>query len=294
VYVIVMENTEYGSIVGSSAAPYINGLIAQYGLATNYDAVSHPSEPNYLALFSGSTQGVADDGIYDINGNNLADQLEAHGKTWSVFAENVPLGCFTGSSSSGGEDGSGTYVRKHEPAISFRDISGDASRCTKITDFTRFDPAASDFELIVPNLCNDMHDCSIATGDTWLSTFVPRITSSPAFVNSALLITWDEGTTNVGGGGHVATVVVSPLTGLGYRSATAYNHYSLVRTVQDAWGLPCLNQTCGANNLSEFFQPLVVASATASEDEGNRILFLLLSLAFASVMGASLVRRVRR
>jgi Phosphoesterase family. len=294
VYLIVMENTEYSSIVGSTAAPFINGLIAQYGLATNYDAVSHPSQPNYLALFSGSTQGITDNGTYDIDGTNLADQLDARGKTWSVFAENVPLGCFTGATSSGGEDGAGTYVRKHEPAISFRDISGDAPRCAKITDFTHFDPATSDFELIVPNMCNSMHDCSIATGDTWLSTFVPRITSSAAFANSALVITWDEGTTNEGGGGHVATLVVSPLTGIGYQSTTAHNHYSLLRTVQDAWGLPCLNQTCGANNLSEFFDALPVAATTANEERRNGTFVLLLSIALVSIMGASLIRRSRR
>ena len=289
-----MENTEYSGIVGNAAAPYINGLITQYGLATNYDAVSHPSEPNYLALFSGSTQGISDDGLYDFGGSNLADQLEAHGKTWSVFAENVPLDCFAGSTSAGGEDGPGTYVRIHEPAISFQDISTDARRCAQITDFTHFDPTASDFELVVPNLCNDMHDCSVTTGDQWLATFVPRITSSASFQNSALFITWDEGTTTVGGGGHVPTVVVSPLTSIGYQSATAHTHYSLLRTVQDAWGLPCLNLTCGASNMGEFFGALPVAASAASDASATAIPILLLCLLAASIAGTSVIRRSRR
>ncbi len=253
VYLIVMENRTYGEIVGNSAAPYINSLIARYGLATDYDAVAHPSEPNYVALFSGSTQGVTTDGTYNLPGRNLADQLDAAGRSWRVFAQNVPLGCYPGYLSRGGEDGSGTYTRKHEPAISFTDISGSPARCANITDFSHFDPAASDFELIVPNLCNDMHDCSTATGDAFLKGFVPRITSSPAFAGSVLFITWDEGSGSAGGGGQVATIVVSPLVAAGAKSATPHTHYSLLRTIQDAWGLPCLAASCAANDLREFF-----------------------------------------
>ncbi len=254
IYLIVMENHEYSSIVGSSNAPYLNGLIAQYGLATNYDAVAHPSEPNYFALFSGSTQGITNDSKYDLAGTNLADQLAAHQKTWRVFAQNVPLGCYTGMTASGGADGSGSYARKHEPAISFTDISGDAARCADIANFSAFDPAAADFEMIVPNLCNDMHDCSVATGDAFLKGFVPTITSSAAFKDGGVLfITWDEGTTAIGGGGHVATLVIGPGVKSGFVSSVAHDHYSLVRTIEDAWGLGCLNQTCSANDLGEFF-----------------------------------------
>lgn len=256
VYVIVMENEEASSIVGNPAAPYINSLISQYALATNYDAVAHPSEPNYLALFSGSTQGVTDDGIYNFSGPNLADQIESAGRSWNVFAENVPLGCYAGATASGGEDGSGTYARKHEPAISFLDISTNATRCAKITDFTHFDPAAANFELIVPNLCNDMHDCSISTGDSFLQAFVPQILTNAAWQQpSVLFLVWDEGSTDIGGGGNVALVVVSnQLVSSGFQSSVLHNHYSLLRTIEDGWGLGCLNNTCSANDLGEFFQ----------------------------------------
>jgi len=254
IYVLVMENHEYSSIVGSSNAPYLNGLIAQYGLATNYDAVAHPSEPNYFALFSGSTQGIANDNRYDLAGTNLVDQLTAHQKSWRVFAQNVPLGCYTGMTASGGADGTGSYVRKHAPAISFTDISSDSARCADIANFSSFDPAAADYEMIVPNLCNDMHDCSVATGDAFLKGFVPTITSSAAFHdNGVLFITWDEGTSAIGGGGHVATLVIGPGVKTGFTSAVAHDHYSLVRTIEDAWGLGCMNQTCSANDLGEFF-----------------------------------------
>lgn len=252
IYLIVMENKDFGKIVGNSDAPYINSLIADYGLATNYSGVAHPSEPNYLALFSGSTQGIADDAIHDFAGQNLADQLEASGKTWKVFAQNVPLDCFTGRTATGGEDGGGTYVRRHEPAISFTDISTSPSRCSNITDFTHFDPAAADFEFIVPNLCNDTHDCSVAKGDVFLHNFVPTILNSPAWQQGGVLfITWDE---NRGvPGNRVATLVISKAVPKGFQSDVAHNHYSLLRTIEDAWGLGCLNQTCAANNLNEFF-----------------------------------------
>jgi acid phosphatase len=249
----MMENQPYGAIVGSSAAPFINDLIARHGLATGYHAVAHPSQPNYIALFSGSTQGVADDLVHQLDAPNLADQLEAQGRTWAVFAQNVPTACYTGDSASGGPDGPGTYARKHEPAISFTSIASDPARCARISDLSHFDPAAADFELIVPNMCNDMHDCSVARGDAFLASFVPRITSSPAFADSVLFITWDEGGGDQGGGGRVPLVIVSPLVRPGTASSVAHDHYSLLRTIEDAWGLGCLARSCAANDLRELF-----------------------------------------
>ena len=255
VYVIVMENREYADIVGRPGAPYLNRLIEQYGLATNYSGITHPSEPNYFALFSGSTQGATDDGVYNLDGVNLADQLEAHGRTWRVFAENVPTNCFTGATADNGEDGVGTYARKHNPAISFSDIRRVPGRCANIADLTHFDPAAADYALIVPNLCHDMHDCSVATGDSFLAGLVPKILDSPAWQNGGVLfITWDEGTTNQGGGGRIPLLVVSNRVPKGFQSSTVYNHYSLLRTIEDAWGLGCLNEACRANDLTVFFR----------------------------------------
>jgi len=256
IYLIVMENHEYGSIVGSSHAPYLNSLIRRYGIATDYHAVSHPSEPNYLALFAGSTFGIRDDGIHNLAARNLVDQLEAHGRTWHVYAQDLPSRCFTGASARGGVDlvgAAGWYARKHEPAISFTDIARNAARCGRITHLTGFSPTAASFELIIPNMTNDMHDGTIAQGDSFLHSFVPRITASSTFASSLLLITWDEGSTSLGGGGHVATLVISSKVPAGFRSALSHNHYSLLRTVEDAWGLGCTNKTCTANDLEEFF-----------------------------------------
>jgi hypothetical protein len=250
-----MENREYDSIVGNSGAPYINSLIARFGLAADYQAVAHPSEPNYLALLSGSTQGVTDDGVHNVSGRNLLDQIEAKGKTWKVYEQNMPENCFTGASASNGEDGPGTYLRKHNPAISFTDISESPVRCADMTHFANFDPAGADFEFIAPNECNDMHSCSVAVGDTFLQGFVPKILDSPAWQQGGVLfIVWDEGTSKVGGGGQVPLLVISNRVPAGFKSTTPHNHYSLVRTIEDAWDLGCLANACSANNLAEFFR----------------------------------------
>jgi hypothetical protein len=255
VFVIVMENKEYGSIVGSSSAPYINSLIRKYGLATNYHAVAHPSEPNYFALWAGTTRGVTNDGTYNFtSGATIASQLEAKGLSWHVAAQNVPLGCYKGSTASGGEDGTGTYARKHEPAISWTVVSSSTSRCARITDFSHFNPNLGSFWLIVPNRCNDMHDCSVAHGDAFLKSFLPKILTSTAFGGGVVFLTWDEGTTATGGGGHVATVVISPLGKARFTSATSHSHYSLLHTVEAAFGLGCIGSTCSANDLREFFR----------------------------------------
>jgi hypothetical protein len=254
IYLLILENKGLDQILSTTKAPYLSSLIARYGLATNYNAVWQKSQPNYLALFSGSTHDVTDDQSHDFAGPNLADQIDASERTWAIFAENVPAGCYAGLTSSGGPDGQGTYARKHEPAISFTDISQTPGRCARITNFSHFDPTAADFELIVPNLCNDMHDCSIADGDAFLARFVPRILSSPAWQSRGILfITFDEGS---GSGPHpdrVATLVVSPGVPAGFRSTVYHTHYSLLRTVQAAWDLGCLDRSCRANDLSEFF-----------------------------------------
>ncbi len=255
VYLIIMENKEYNDIIGKSSAQYINDLAEHYGLATNYTAVGHPSQPNYLALFSGSTQGITDDRSRTVDAKNLADQLDAAGKTWRVYQQNVPSGCYTGSSANGGADGKGEYARKHNPAISFVNIASASERCANIMDFGQFDPGASDYAMIVPNICNDMHDCPVSAGDSFLKEFVTKIVNSDAWKNGGVLfLTWDEGSTNQGGGGHVATLVISNRVQPGFQSSTPYTHYSLLRTIQDAWGLGCLAESCKANNMGEFFK----------------------------------------
>ena len=243
IYVIVMENKEYGRIVGSSQAPYLNSLIARYGLTTNFYAVTHPSQPNYIALTSGGLQGTSTNGSYDLAVPNLFDQIEASGRTWRLYAQGYPGGCFKTYAAAAVADGPGAvgdYARKHNPAISYTSISGNPARCANITRLAGFDPAAANFEMIIPNQVNDMHSGSVAAGDTFLKAFMPQILDSAAFEGSVVFITWDEGDTDAKGGGHIATVVLSPGMTPGARYDGACTHYSMLRTIEQAWGLPFL------------------------------------------------------
>ena len=243
IYLIVLENKEYGSIVGAKAAPYENGLIARYGLATAMDAEAHPSEPNYIAMTSGGLQGVTGDGYYNLAVPNVFDQIVAAGRTWHVYAQNYPGNCYTGSVASGGVDGwgyAGGYARKHNPAISYTSVSRNKALCANITRLAGFNPAAADFEMIIPNLINDMHSSSVQAGDIFLKAFVPKIIDSPAFAGSVLFITWDEGGSARGGGGHIATIVISPEMTPAARYTVRCSHYAMLRTIEDAWGMPPL------------------------------------------------------
>ena len=264
IYVILLENKESSDVVGSQNAPYLNGLIGQYGLAIGYTGVAHPSQPNYLAIWGGSTFGITDDGVHDLTGETLGDQLNSAGKSWRIYAENYPAGtgngdtrCYSGATASGGEDGAGTYTRKHDPAMSFSSLSTNVARCAEhITDLSHFDATATDFSLIVPNACHDMHDCPVSSGDTWLSTWLPtHILNTPTWKesNSALFITWDEGDSAIGGGGSVPMIVISHQTPAGFTSPATHDHYSLLATVEDSWQLGCLSYACNASDLAEFF-----------------------------------------
>lgn len=252
VWWIVLENHEYASIIGSRSAPYINRLVARYGLATRYYATSHPSEPNYVALVAGSTLGVTSDGVYHLDRPSLFSQLANAGRSWRVYAQNDRTGCYTGVSAHGGRDGpgaAGVYVRKHNPAISFTSVAGDPAQCRNILPLRAFDPQAAPFEMIVPNLTNDMHDGTIAQGDAFLRALVPDILASAAFrAGGVLFITFDEGSSNRGSlgdhGGHVVTLIVSTSVPKGHRYRAYADHFSLLRTTERILGLPCLAGAC--------------------------------------------------
>jgi hypothetical protein len=253
VMVVWMENHEASAITAASM-PYLYGLSQTFGRADQFYGVTHPSLPNYLAFWSGSTQGVTDDADYNLGGASLSSQMSAAGKSWRTYAQDYPssAGCHTASTYSGGIDGwgvAGTYVRKHVPAMSFTSVSGSA-QCANIQPLASFDPSV-DFAFVVPNLCNDMHDCSLATGDAFLSALLPVVFSAPDWAHSLLIVSFDEGSTNTNGGGRIFTMVARP--GLaGVVSNTVHDHYGLLRTIENLFGLPCLGAACSANPLTEF------------------------------------------
>jgi phospholipase C len=184
------------------------------------------------------------------------DRLEEAGKSWKAYMEDMPSPCFTESSS-------GKYAQRHNPFIYYDDIRTNPDRCNKIVPFTDFSldlqtNTLPDYVWITPNLCHDGHDCSIAASDIWLQTLVPQILASDAWKqNGVLFITYDEGSTNDGfgntQGGHIATLVISPLSKPGYQSATQYSHYSLLYTIEAAWGLLPLKNDADATVMSDLF-----------------------------------------
>ena len=237
VIVIVMENAEYDQVMSSSDAPYEVQLANKYALATQYYGVSHPSLPNYLALIGGSTFGISDDagpqtpGLAD---SNLVDLLVARNVTWKAYMESMPAPCSLSDS--------WPYAVHHNPFVYFEDIQ-QTSRCSNnvvplssfLTDLNA--NQLPEYAFIVPNLNNDGHDTTVSYGDTWLSSFVPRIINSSEFASTALFIVYDEGTSDLNGGGHVYCVLVSPFARMGFKSSTTYSHYSLLATTEAIYGL---------------------------------------------------------
>jgi phosphatidylinositol-3-phosphatase len=254
VWIIVLENRDYERVVTRDDLPYFRELIQRFGLAEESYGVARPSQPNYFAMFSGSTHGVTDNGSHDIDAPTIADQIEASGRTWREYAENRPPDCFEGSKAIGGRDGPGEYRRKHAPAISFDSIRTDPARCAYLVDLTAFRPGDVDYALIVPNQCHSAHDCPLKDADAWLAGFVPPILDSDAFkAGGVLIVTFDEDAGDDPSGGHIATIVASPDVPAGFRSTERHDHYSLLRTVQDAWDLDCLAESCSAGSMDEFF-----------------------------------------
>jgi phospholipase C len=283
VFVIMMENTGYNSLIGNPNAPWINQAAQTFGLAKNYHGVTHPSQPNYVAATAG-IQGNDSDSDETLAVTNVVDQLESHGKTWKGYMQSYSL-CATKFDHACGNQ---LYERKHNPFVSYTDVQSSPARMANLVDLSQLDSdlaagTVPDYSWISPDQCHDMHGrgapasdpCSfsneqqlIATGDSFLSTLVGKIMASSAWTgNSAIFIAWDESDfTNSGfggfgddsgccdsvpgqGGGHVVSIVISHSDHSARTSDTAYNHYSLLRTIQDGWQLGCLGFTCDTANV---------------------------------------------
>jgi phosphatidylinositol-3-phosphatase len=238
VFVIVMENRSYGQAIASH---YVSQLAAQYGVATDYHGVSHPSLPNYLALTSGSTWGIADDGFHALPAGGLGAQLTNSGIAWRAYMEGMTNGCFHSPY---------PYALKHNPFAYY------GSACPpEVVPFSKF---ASDistspprFAWISPDLCHDGHDCSSSVADGWLSQTVPAILASNAWQdNGLLIITWDEGEDSANS---VLTLVIHP-DPLAHQSARPYDHYSLLATIEDRLGLARLGQAAQATPMTDLLE----------------------------------------
>lgn len=240
VVIIVMENKAASRMLGAGDAPYFNRLAKDHALATNYHAVTRPSLPNYLALTSGTTAGITSNCAPGGSGcqadvRSIADEITRSGREWRMYAEGMPGPCRA-------ED-SGRYAVKHNPFMYYPSVTDDRESCADhVVPLDRLDEDLTsgrgmpDYAFITPDMCNGTHDCPVRTGDDWLSRQVPRILASPAFTtrNSLLVVTYDEGSR---ASNRVATVFAGPAARKGYTSDTRFTHYSLLRTIEDGWGL---------------------------------------------------------
>ena len=256
VFIVTEENTNYSSVIGSSSMPYLNGLAQQYGLATQYYANTHPSIGNYFELSTGQIISNNDGFSTVQNVPNVVRSLLAAGKTWKSYAESIPNACYLGGDT-------GNYARKHNIFPLLSDVANDPVQACNNVPFTQFATDLANgtlphFSNIVPNLCNDAHDCSLSTADTWLKNNIDPLIKSAMFQQDGLLIiVFDEsGGDNTNGGGRVVWVAVSPKSKPGYQSTTLYQHQSTLRLILKGLGVNVFpGAAASAPDMSEFFTP---------------------------------------
>lgn len=236
VFIIVMENKSPSQALSGA---YTASLAERYALLTNYHALTHPSLPNYLALTSGNTWRITDDGYHPLPQGGIGDQLTAVGISWRAYMEGMSGDCMTDT---------GNYALRHNPFAYY------GGRCpTNVVYFDRLsgDLAAKtpQFVWIGPDMCNDTHDCPVESGDAWLASTVPQILSSPAWKqNGVLFIVWDEADDFQSNA--VAALVIAPKL-KAHTSAVAYDHYSLLATIEDRLGVSRLGNAASANAITD-------------------------------------------
>ncbi|HEX9036095.1 MAG TPA: alkaline phosphatase family protein [Ktedonobacterales bacterium] len=291
IFYIMMENHSYEEIIGDTTdAPNINSLASQYGLATNYWGVTHPSEPNYVAAVGGSFYGIADDAPYtshQIAQPYLGSQLEQAGLTWKDYQQSMPSAGFTGFYYP--SKSVALYASKHNPFVNFLAYYPSDQQAAELAKNVPDSQLATDlanntvpnFSFIAPDQCHDMHGIAgygtcdysqqsalISAGDTYVGDTVQMIMSSAAWQdgNNAIVITWDENDFSAQSGppgiatagGHVATIVIANHGPRGVQDNTPYNHYALLLTIEDAFHLGCLQDSCPAAGGVSPMTPLFV------------------------------------
>jgi phosphatidylinositol-3-phosphatase len=249
VIVVVLENKSQRDVLGNPAAPYYNSLAARYAVLAGYRGLTHPSLPNYLALVSGSTHGIHSDcTTCVVSSRNLADTLERARLSWKGYAEGLPRAGYTGGSS-------GRYAKKHMPFLYFRDIVSSRARRAHVVPLTQLSRDLArgrlpTFAIVSPDLCHDMHDCSVATGDAWLHRFLSPLLRSPALARSAVFVVTDEPPGLIPPSDPVPALALGPLVRAGSRYGAKTSHYGLLSTIEDSWGLPRLGASAKSAPIS--------------------------------------------
>ena len=245
VVIVIEENKSFSTILGNASAPYINSLAAKGAVLTNFYALIHPSQPNYLALFSGSFQGVTSDAVpppgSPYGAPNLATGLFGAGLTFAGYSEDLAFAGFAGGSS-------GNYHRRHNPWVNFSNVP--ASSNLPFGDFPapdRFD-ALPTVSIVVPNLMNDMHFGSIAAGDAWVRDHLGAYVQWAESHNSLLILTWDESDSHHSN--HIPTLLVGPMVKVG-TSAQPANHLHLLRMLEEMYGLPFAGESANVAPIAD-------------------------------------------
>ncbi len=238
IFIIVLENTNYDQALRQ---PFLGRLASMGVLFTDYHGVTHPSYPNYLAMVAGSSLGVTNDTAKDLDATSLIDLLEPAGVTWKVYAENLPSPCFRGATSP-----DGLYARRHEPYISFRNVQENPARCNQIVNAEQLladvaRDALAQYSLYIPNVKNDGHNTDVGYADAWLKGFLSPLLGNPSFTKDTLVVTtFDEN--GRGWGSQIYTAFVGPMVRAGIREGGRYDHYSLLRTIEENYGIGSLGR----------------------------------------------------
>jgi acid phosphatase len=244
IVVVVLENRAYGQIIGNSAAPYLNRLAANGALLTRSFAIRHPSQPNYLALFSGSTHGLTSDSCpHSFAGANLAAQVRAAGGTFVGYSEALPRPGYSGCSAG---DSAGEYARKHAPWTDFPALPARVNQPFTAfpSDYARL-PTVS---FVIPDLQHDMHDGTIAQGDRWMRTHLSAYATWSRTHNSLLVITWDEDDDTAVN--RIPTIVVGARVRTG-RYGEHVTHYRMLRTLEALERLPAIGAARQASTITD-------------------------------------------
>ncbi len=247
VIVIMMENQAY---VNMKTLPYISTLISAYSSFADSYAITHPSQPNYLAIWSGSTQKITDDTCpapgSPFSTPNLGQACEAAGLTWRAYCEGLPSDGYTGCSADGG-----LYMRKHAPWTDFGNLNHNNERPYSDLATDLANGTLPNLAFVIPNMCDDMHDCAPSVGDTWLSKNVPSMLAGLG-PNGLLVLTWDED--DDAHGNNILTVFAGPLVRSGYISTTVINHYTVLRTIGDGLSLAPIGLASGQNPILDVWR----------------------------------------
>jgi acid phosphatase len=254
VVMVIEENQYFGHIIGNSGADYINSLAQRGALMTQSFGTDGASQPNYLQLFSGSNQGVADNTLQvaPFTTPNLSSALSANGFSFTGYSETLPSVGYTGATYTT-ITGQAQYVRKHNPWVNWQGAASNAVLPSQTQPFTAFPADFSSLptvSIVVPNEQNNMHDGTIAAGDDWLQQNLDAYVQWAIDHNSLLILTWDEDDGNHGN--QIVTLFVGAGIAPGIYNMPI-NHLNVLRTVEDLYGLDYIGDTAGVAAITSIF-----------------------------------------